>query len=362
MRAVPNFKSIGSTQYARRDHLNIEIGDSKQPQYEHQVKFMAWNNESNFSVRALDGEAVFNEEDGTLKLDTIFQSAVDVPPNNVMRFSVQSKNVEFHYQPELTAQEILDDHLRPERVVGSYAVYTTKRNGKYKAGKLCHIYRPFVVDAFGAREWCEMDINGGMLAVTLPAAFMSSAVYPVTLDPDFGYTTVGGTEELFLIGADSRAIVHADALRNAYDGDIVTQVSFSMRPFAAFNTILTRMAIYDFAGGVPVNKVGANLTRNAFTSNGTQQWFNIAVGNYALVAGTDYCVTVGEFGGTSHQYIPYDNLGGNRGIIASSNALNDPWTGAGATAYQTSIYATFTEGTPPAAGGGGSKRLLMGVG
>jgi hypothetical protein len=84
---------------------------------------------------------------------------------------------------------------REPKVVGSYAIYTTSTDNWFQTGKVAHLYRPFVTDATGKTAWCDMvlDDKTGRLSVTMPKSFMDSAVYPVVLDPTFGYTSNGGS-------------------------------------------------------------------------------------------------------------------------------------------------------------------------
>jgi hypothetical protein len=137
------------------------------------------------------------DESGRLKWDKVFSFC---PDSMRVRFKVRkSAGVNFYYQGELTPEEIADGCERPDDIIGSYAVYCDKANNNYKTGKLCHIPRPFVIDASGNREWCVMtyeeisDIEG-MLYIDMPEMFMRNADYSlgdVRLDPTIGYTSIG---------------------------------------------------------------------------------------------------------------------------------------------------------------------------
>lgn len=143
------------------------------------------------------------DENDHLKWDTIFSK---IPAVFEIDYNLQySSGIEFLYQdtleneykinPEgfITLEDYLKHQIRPDEIVGSYAVYCNKLNGKYKTGKLCHIYRPHVIDADGKIEWCELKIDSNNLKIILPSAFMQTAKYPVRLDPTIGYTSIGGT-------------------------------------------------------------------------------------------------------------------------------------------------------------------------
>jgi len=153
----------------------------------------------------------------------------DKPPINVFSMPIQSENLKFYYQPplyeeygfsepfsnstffvnathvmEFNGTDWITTTYRPENVVGSYAVYHATKTPfhkskeeaeKYRAGKAFHIYRPKLIDAEGKTAWADLNIDEkrGVLTITLPQDFLDKAVYPVAIDPTFGYETVGGT-------------------------------------------------------------------------------------------------------------------------------------------------------------------------
>lgn len=123
------------------------------------------------------------------------------PKTNQIVFDIEIQGLKFHYQPPLTTDEIADGAIRPDNVVGSYAVYhATKRDHiigrtNYKCGKAFHIYRPKITDAEGEWIWGELSIDedAGTLTVTIPQDFLDNAVYPISVDPNFGEEDEGGT-------------------------------------------------------------------------------------------------------------------------------------------------------------------------
>lgn len=161
----------------------------------------------------------FNEEGG-VEFDTILD---DKPADNKIIFPLETKGLKFYYQPPLneenkdpnlacTATECNDKdgniiNFRPEEVVGSYAVYHESKQGdyskmggkNYKAGKAFHIYRPKIKDAQENEIWGELKINeqNNTLTITVDQKFLDEAVYPITIDPNFGYTTAGSSDGNF---------------------------------------------------------------------------------------------------------------------------------------------------------------------
>jgi hypothetical protein len=205
-----------------KDKIQIEIGDSKQSDFKPQFKVMRWDNEVNFSLRAQEHPSAVVEvendvvkyktpdyevhqydkpeagEDGGFEFEWLLPKK---PSSNVLTATIQTKGLDFFYQPELTQEEIDEGYSRPVDVVGSYAVYhSTKSNNitggkEYRTGKAFHIYRPKVTDANGNTVYADLDIDleTGMLNVIIPQSFLDSAIYPVLVDPTFGYTTSGGS-------------------------------------------------------------------------------------------------------------------------------------------------------------------------
>ncbi len=89
---------------------------------------------------------------------------------------------------------------RPDKIVGSYAVYYTDHANhaegqvNYATGKAYHIFRPKVIDSNGETTWAVLSYDkSGILSVTVPQYFLNTAIYPITIDPTFGYTTHGGS-------------------------------------------------------------------------------------------------------------------------------------------------------------------------
>lgn len=151
-------------------------------------------------------------EEGAYEIEAVLK---EKPATNVVEFNIETQGLDFFYQPALanenpdgsTWEETDGDRSeQPANVVGSYAVYY--ENGKsgdfsatvgkknYKAGKMGHIYRPKIIDAKGNWVWGEYNKDlqeTKNLTVTVPQDFLDKAVYPVVVDPTFGYTTIAGT-------------------------------------------------------------------------------------------------------------------------------------------------------------------------
>ena len=211
--------------------FEVEIGDIKQPDFKPQIKLKRWDNECNFSCRLIDNETFEleeqkekinyknnkkeiqfyeykNEDKEGFEFDIILKKK---PKTNKIEFSIQSKELKFYYQPELTNEELAEGTYRPLNVVGSYAVYHASKgnahkgrtNGeKYKSGKAFHIYRPKIFDSEGEWVWGELniDIEKRILSVTISQKFLDNATYPIrnAAGLQFGYDTIGGTSNYTL--------------------------------------------------------------------------------------------------------------------------------------------------------------------
>lgn len=213
--------------YPDKSFAEVEVGDRKQSDFYPQVKIKRWNNECNFSARlkaehknpkvveedgkikwkdsdieahfyelAADGEQL---EEGGLEFEIVYHKK---PKSNVVEFTIQTKGLDFFYQPHEAEGSTI-----PENAKGSYAVYhKTQMHNQYKTGKAFHIYRPHVVDADGNETWADLhiDVDSGTLEITVPQDFLDHAVYPVLVDPTLGYTSIGSNIVTFDTAGDER--------------------------------------------------------------------------------------------------------------------------------------------------------------
>jgi len=163
------------------------------------INMSRWSDEAWFNMNHPDivGAEVETFEDDKIKLTIGNNTHVYSVVNNTMAYKLImterpskdeiefkidfSGGLRFWYQSPLTQEEIDQECVRPENVVGSYAVYWKKRNNKYKTGKFCHIFRPQLIDEWGERIWAEVEVKGKKLFFKMDGAWLDSAHYPVTL-------------------------------------------------------------------------------------------------------------------------------------------------------------------------------------
>lgn len=377
-------------EFPGEEDVEIVVGDEKQQDFKPRMKIKRWDNEVNFSVgliterrggREKVGEKVeWNDEHGTKarfyqKPGEEFEFEIELaekPATNTILLSIETKGLRFLYQPPLTQKEIDDGCERPDNVVGSYAVYhkTMKGNyvgGKnYRAGKAFHIYRPHVTDAEGKREWCDMDITGSMMRITVP----DGLTYPVIIDPTFGVdpASPGGSWD-----NSWRDYLQGSVFTSPADILTAQSISFYMREVA--ESYSGAAAAYDVKGlivlksnkNIITNGIGGPVTVPAAE---TGAWFTSVFGtDPSLSNSTEYILCKLNNGDDGSGFPPwspapeiaYDVGAVDQDFYDNSNSYTSPThpTDAvfGMHDYEYSFYVTYTP--LPSAPSAGMQPLLI---
>jgi hypothetical protein len=288
-------------------------------------------------------------EDGGLELEFVLSAK---PNSNSINIPFSKENITLLYQPPLTEEFKQEDceiwtstHIklengieffRPENVVGSYAVYhSSKRNNMYKTGKICHIFRPKLIDADGKTAWAEFNRDANetnVLTITLPQAFLDSARYPVTVDPTFGKTSIGASSNSW---SQDWAVCSKATLS---ENGTVTQLSAYNQ--ATSTTINATMVLYNHdAGNSRPGNVQDTSDEQSVTT--TAAWRNFTV-NGGLSAAI-YWIGIGHSGGFR---IWYDTSGTNDTAYKSFTYPSFPNPFGSCNFYTRiySFYATYTSG------------------
>lgn len=93
---------------------------------------------------------------------------------------------------------------RPPEKVGSLAVYragmapihrSAADGERFKTWKVCHIDCPVITDANGNKSRCNMTLKNGLLVIEIDPTFLKAGKPPFTLDPTFGYESIGGSTQ-----------------------------------------------------------------------------------------------------------------------------------------------------------------------
>lgn len=343
----------------KRDRIDVEVGDIKQPDFKPQFKMMRWGNKVNFSVRSeehplatvkIEGEKIKYitpdyevhqyekpdaSENGGFEFEWILSKR---PKTNILKATIQSKGLNFYYQEKIDKNSFFTE--RPDNIIGSYAVYASEKRinyeggKKYGTGKVAHIYRPKAIDSLNNETWCKLNIENGILTVEVPKEFLKNAKYPVIVDPTIGYNTIGAS-----LGTFSNTTHPFCSLYNpisAVTGDKITQYSLYTAN-AGSNSSLEIAAYSIISGGA------SSLLTTAQTlsiTSGTPQWWNTGTVSHTLSNGVDYGLA---FGNWSTSIIIYgdSSTGNNIDYEDTDAALPATW---GHQAYYSdilSIYATY---------------------
>lgn len=333
----------------------------------------------NYSVWGTDGvgrQATTTPatDGGGYELEIVLNSKSDT---NVFSDAIESTGVEFYKQKALneemhnasttcTATECKDADgnitaSRPDNMVDSIAVYSTGKQGdytalggmNYMAGKVAHIYRVKAVDANNDWAWCDQDITDGIWTKTCPQEFLDKAVYPVVIDPTFGYTTAGSSYmAVFLMNGSIFSSGGAGTLSKitAYVTDYKDEDD--PIPWSAFSGNW-QYAIYDNSG----NKVG-NTSEYTITGEESDGWFDLSISN--TITNQNYWLYV--WGGSDHMAsISFDEGGTHdRFYYIGANSYNSWPTTLQNTDFGYfdvgiiySIYATYESG------GSSSRRIII---
>jgi len=378
-----------------QDRIQVEIGDSKQPDFKPQFKVSRWDNEVNFSMRAEEeAGATMVEEDGKVKykgrdIEVHQYEKPDAgedggfefewvlnkkPKSNVLRTTIQHKGLDFFYQPALTVEEIEQRMSRDENVVGSYAVYhKTKKNNtvggnEYKTGKAFHIYRPHAIDANGVKVWCDLNITEGELTVTVPNDFLNTASYPVVVDPTIGYTSAGSSSYSLASGNANTALRTSDRK----GGEYTASENGTLDSISAYTTSSTSnsfdlyMAVNQ-KDSVSAGQHGniAKVTSNNVSHTTTPSWKTLSLAGESISTGVTYVISVAgngsDLGASSFGFCRFDSSTNqlyetaSNGASGFTNQTADTWVCSPfSDSVKISIYATYT-----ASGGGANSGFLM---
>ena len=287
--------------------------------------------------------------EGELEYEIILPA---IPASNKFTFNLSFPDgLNFYYQPELTQWETDRGCIRPDNVIGSYAIYWNKKNNQYQTGKFCHIYRPHVTDAIGNSIWGKLFIDPitKVMAITVDPVWLDKATYPVVIDPTIGYASIGGTQDV--------------------TGAYIIACRFACPTTGSANPGTFYLYGRDTAG--PRNWPGAvyelgdgNISGNAKLSTSdasismqtTNGWRSAAITYTGFTAGTDYFLAVaGQQISVCFTYYDTVTSGYEDMQYDGGTTLPNPFgVRDGTLAREGSMYIDYT-----AAGGGLSKPIAM---
>lgn len=352
-----------------KNRVEIEVGDSKDSSgIFPQVKIKRWNNEVNTSLRLKHGtiagevscaevggkiiwqkgqyKAVFYEkpdasEEGGFEFEVHIPSRPDV---NFLEFTVNTKELDWFYQPALTEAEIKRGAQRPDNVVGSYAVYhKTKSGSDYKTGKAFHLYRPHIIDSKGVWSWGEWELDkvNGVLKLVIPQVYIDSAEYPIVVDPTFGYSSIGATS----VGAAGDYIVSNSPIGVTTPSTLGTVYFYTKKTTTNRNV---RIALYNRSNVYSkIDNESAEVTITSATSS----WIQIPVTSTIVVPKTNVSIVAFFPAAAGDQvWYNYDSApSSGLGLYVPSGITYPTWptvvsplVNAGVLDARVSMYAEFS--------------------
>jgi hypothetical protein len=326
-------------------------------------KNVVWNGTSQ-SMQVVPLAASSTFEDGGYEINIVLNSE---PATNTFPFAISGANdLDFFYQAPLWQDAGLSapttdctdtvcntdgtgTSTRPDDIVGSYSVYYADHANyvegqtNYATGKAYQIFRPQITDAVGSTTWATLSYSSGILTVTVPQSFLDDATYPVTVDPTFGYTTLGSTQIAITNGTALACSIVGSYVASA--GDKFTNFSVAGNSSNAGNITL---AAFSVVGGIVTNQLAAGVLL-AFTN--TNQFYTTSNFSQSPVAGTGYGLAFSEENFTSGNGFFYDYDSGSAPGRFSSTLTSFPGAGGGFSPTGTdsgrhySVYVTYTAGS-----------------
>lgn len=282
------------------------------------------------------------------------------PVSNQIILNIETQGLKFYYQPELTPQEIAEGSVRPDNVVGSYAVYHATRTNmhrnkadaeKYKCGKAFHIYRPKITDAEGHWIWGELSLDeqAGTLTTTIPQDFLDSAVYPVsTGTSNFGYEIIGSLQ-LTIARRDYAGSNTFSRYGTAWSGVDGTAVSLSVHLAVSPGQAVDVTAVINQEDSQGSGSHGETAKKQNTSVSEAGNWVVFTLNNGSLSSANSYILSAlgdaTDFTANSKNcYVKYDNNSNNYYFTnVGSYTISDPWNDAANTGRMFSIYCTYEE-------------------
>jgi len=375
---VLNDAYVKSVQHEEKQ-ITIEVGDTKQQGVFHpQFKLGFFDNQVNYSVRYLaqaqgavstnGGKVLYSLGDETVELfesDEGFEIGIRLdakPAKNTFDFTLNKKEVALYYQKplsEYTTEELdslggIENIYQPDNILGSYAIYSQIRPNnttghQFKTGKVGHVYRPYAEDNSGDMVWCDLDYNeqSGIMTVTVPQSFLDSAAYPVFVDPDFGYTTLAGTQlsvnSTVKNNCISESVNHHAASANEQIDDFTVGTGSNGAGVGDYE-----VGAYDMGtGNTPDGATLLGTGSISVTAGSSKAWRTTSAVNLSLTSGNNYAVAMGltdKSAGNIYLYYDTTSVDANNKMARSADTdnLDATYSTEGTNSYIYSMYGTVS--------------------
>lgn len=261
-----------------------------------------------------------------------------------------------YYQGKLSDREREEGIGREEKYEGSFAIYGNYRGGKFKTGKIGHIERPRIIDAVGKEYWGIMTSDGENLSIIIPSDVLEDVIYPITIDPTFGYT-IAGVSFATWTGNRWYAVTGIPSSGNGEVDSIVGYANMSN----SSNTMNVKAMLVDKSSKVIVSN---GIGNGVLVSGVSAAWYtsNYSGSKPSVVNGTSYYVgMIGDSGADFGRFWFDGGAPANESAYDASNNYTSPSdpTDLGTQARFYSFYANYTVS---GAGGTVSRLPILGCG
>ena len=224
----------------------------------------------------------------------------------------------------------------------------------FQVGKIGHIYRPLATDKHADTiwgSWNDAAETTDELTLTVDAAWLAAAAYPVVIDPTFGYTTAGASNT-GVVDTTSYATIETGYPYTASTGDEVTGHHVRMHKTGG-PACTIEAGIYTFSGGHPVTLTGS--VTDHVKDNSTPEWIVVSGLTDTLTNAVVYVVALCET--TASAVLHYDSGGSADALCKAERTALDPlsstWTHNAHSTAIVSQYVTYT------AGSGAARRVMV---
>jgi hypothetical protein len=284
---------------------------------------------------------VYKASNGNLEWEIVLP---DKPTSGSLEFPILTSGLVYFYQDSICE---ISGCSRPDSVQNSYAVYHASQWGnitrinesdtlreEYGTGKMLHIYRPRAWDEKGKTVWGRIDIDTikSILTISIPLDFLNQAVYPIVIDPTFGYSSEPATR--LTLSSSYAVLVNT---HTASAGDVITSYSAFCADLA--NDDATGEVIaYSVDGGLPDSRIAEPIPLPSI-SGAIGQWYETATVSQSMSDNVEYCVAIGNY---ANGLCCYYDSGSGTGYSRSTTGLADPWNSVGTGSQRFGVYATYT--------------------
>jgi len=206
----------------------------------------------------------------------------------------------------------------------------------YENGGIGTIYRPKAWDSAGDTVWCDhvIDLKAGTYSKIVPQEFLGSAVYPVTIDPQFGNSTGGSNTA---VGSNAWGLAHSDYFLTTFGASTIDSMYIKMKSYESGDFTIDAAAYTIDGDNRPETKTGSSVT---VTGNGGTATVYGQECSIALAGSTTYTLAIGDDTNVGRFY--YDNQANRCSRQTVNDDLTSSWTHGIVSNYAVYLYAVYS--------------------